>query len=64
MVLTDTGRDESPSFAPNGRYVLYATRVGGKGTLAVVSKDGRIRYTLTSSAAEIAEPTWGPYFND
>lgn len=64
MVLTTNGREESPSFAPNGRYVLYATQMGGKGTLALVSKDGRVRATLSSTDANIAEPTWGPYTND
>jgi len=64
MLLTNTGRDESPSFAPNGRYILYATKMGGKGTLAVVSKDGRVKYTLSSSGADISEPTWGPFLND
>ncbi|MFN4330158.1 MAG: Tol-Pal system beta propeller repeat protein TolB [Limnobacter sp.] len=64
MVLTTNGREESPSFAPNGRYVLYATQMGGKGTLALVSKDGRVRATLSSTGANIAEPTWGPYTND
>jgi TolB protein len=43
---------------------LYATKSGGKGTLAVVSKDGRIKYTLSSSGADISEPTWGPFIND
>lgn len=64
MLLTTGGREESPSFSPNGRYILYATRTGGKGTLAVVSKDGRIRYNLSSSGGDIAEPTWGPFLND
>ena len=33
LKLSDTNRDESPSFAPNGRYVLYATQAGRRGTL-------------------------------
>ena len=28
--VTDTTADESPSFAPNGRLIVYATRVGGR----------------------------------
>lgn len=60
-LLTSTSRDESPSFSPNGRYVLYATRSGNRSVLAMVSSDGRVKQELTSSGADIAEPTWGPY---
>lgn len=61
--LSDSSPDESPSFAPNGKYIMYATMSGGRGTLAVVSTDGRSKYTLTSKAANIREPTWGPFAN-
>ena len=59
--LTDTTRDESPSFAANGQYILYATQVNGRGVLAVVSTDGRIRQILSVQAGNIREPTWGPF---
>lgn len=59
--LTDTAQDESPSFAPNGKYLLYATKSGGRGTLGVVSVDGRVKQTLTMQAGDIQEPTWGPF---
>ncbi len=60
-VLSDTGREESPSFAPNGRWVMYATQAGGRDSLVAVSVDGRVRQRLTSSAGDIREPTWGPF---
>lgn len=63
-ILTNSSKDESPSFAPNGRYILYATKAGGRGVLAMVSNDGRVKQELTSSNADIAEPTWGPYNNE
>ncbi|WP_414694205.1 Tol-Pal system beta propeller repeat protein TolB [Oxalicibacterium sp.] len=59
--LSDTVKDESPSFSPNGKYLLYATQSGGRGSLAVVSTDGRVRQTLTMQAGDIQEPTWGPF---
>jgi TolB protein len=59
--LSDTVRDESPSFAPNGHYIMYATESGRRGTLAVVSTDGRVRYRLTTQAGDVREPTWGPF---
>lgn len=59
--LSDTARDEFPSFAPNGRYVLYATQLGRKGTLGIVSIDGKVKQKLSLQAADIREPTWGPF---
>lgn len=59
--LSDTVQDESPSFSPNGRYIMYATESGGRGTLAVVSADGRVKHRLTTQAGDVREPTWGPF---
>jgi TolB protein len=59
--LSDTVKDESPSFSPNGRYIMYATESGRRGTLAVVSVDGKVKQTLTVQAGDIREPTWGPF---
>ena len=61
LTLTDTVKDESPSFAPNGKMILYATEIGGKGVLAAVSSDGRVKQRLTVSAADAREPAWGPF---
>jgi TolB protein len=57
-----TGRlDESPSFAPNGAQIIYATRVNGRGVLASVTTDGRIQQEIASVAGDVREPVWGPY---
>ena len=60
LVLTETGRDESPSFAPNSRMILYATEQKGKGVLAAVSVDGRIHQRLGESGVDVREPAWSP----
>lgn len=60
QVLTDTSLDESPTFAPNGRLILYATQANGRGVLATVSADGQVRQTLKSAAGDIREPAWSP----
>jgi TolB protein len=60
QVLTETGRDESPSFAPNGRIILYATKQNNKGVLASVTIDGRIHQRLGESGSSIREPAWSP----
>lgn len=59
-VLTDSARDESPSFAPNGQSVLYATVQGGRGVLGTVSLDGKTRARLSESGVDAREPDWGP----
>lgn len=59
--LSDTVKDESPSFSPNGKYIMYATESGRRGALAVVSVDGRVKHRLTTQAGDIREPTWGPF---
>jgi TolB protein len=61
QVLTDTPLDESPTFAPNGRMVLYATEVRGRGVLASVSADGRVRQLYRSESGDVREPAWSPY---
>ena len=62
-VLTATALDESPSIAPNGTMLIYATQDKGRGILAVVSIDGRVKYRLPSSSGDVREPAWSPYLN-
>jgi TolB protein len=60
QLLTDGTVDESPSFAPNGRMILYASEVRGRGILAAVSSDGRVKQRFSESAGDVREPAWGP----
>jgi TolB protein len=60
-VLTEGQQDESPSFAPNGAAVIYATRAGARGALAVVSSDGQFQQRLSSEAGDVREPVWSPF---
>ena len=63
MVLTSTSLDESPSIAPNGTMLIYATQDRGRGILAVVSIDGTVKYRLPSSVGDVREPAWSPFLN-
>jgi TolB protein len=63
QVLTDGGVDESPSFAPNGRMILYASEVRGRGILAAVSSDGRVKQRFSETGGDVREPAWGPLTN-
>ena len=61
QIVTDSDRDESPSFAPNGRMILHATVIGGRGVLSAVSADGRVKQRLSATAGDVREPAWGPF---
>ncbi len=61
QVLTDGRLDESPSFAPNGETLIYATREGGRGVLATVSADGRVRQRIPAAVGDVREPAWSPF---
>jgi TolB protein len=61
QVLTDGRQDESPSFAPNGETLIYATREGGRGVLATVSVDGKVRQRLPAVEGDVREPAWSPF---
>lgn len=61
QVLTKGRFDVSPSYAPNGAMIIYASRDRGRGVLALVSSDGRVQERLASSDGEVQEPAWSPF---
>jgi TolB protein len=61
QLITDTSDDEHPSFAPNGRLLIYATRLQGRSVLMTTTLDGKIKARLPSQTADLREPVWGPY---
>lgn len=62
-VLTETNLDESPSIAPNGTMLVYATQRGNRGVLAWVSLDGQVTNQMRSDFGDVLEPAWSPYLN-
>lgn len=60
-VLTDSHLDESPSFSPNGKFVLYASTDGDSSALHIISIDGRSKHKLSDQNGDIRDPVWGPY---
>jgi TolB protein len=59
--LTDTTADESPSFAPNSRLLVYATQIQGREALMTTTVDGRIKARLGGQSGDLREPDWGPF---
>ena len=61
QVLSNGRLDESPSFAPNGGMIIYASKTGSRALLEAVSVDGRVRQRLALDAGDVREPAWAPY---
>ncbi len=61
-LLTDGGWDKKPSFAPNGKIILFASEARGRGILATVSSDGRVKQHMFTQSGDAREPVWGPNF--
>ncbi len=60
QVLTDGSDDESPSYAPNGKMILYGAGIGSRADLAVVTSDGSTHERLTNTDGQMENPAWGP----
>lgn len=61
--LSENGYNERPSFAPNGRMVLYASDAGGKSVLYATTLDGSSKVRLAVINGEVQDPSWGPFNN-
>lgn len=61
QVLTEGGWEKRPSFAPNGKIILFANEARGRGILSTVSSDGRVKQKMFPQSGDIREPMWGPF---
>ena len=65
-ILTDTFLDESPSVAPNGNVIIYATKDKTTDTdvLAGVTINGKTKFILPSASGGAREPAWSPILDE
>lgn len=59
-VISQTAEDESPSFAPNSRLLVYASRAQGRDVLVTSTLEG-LKASLVVPNADVREPAWGPF---
>lgn len=63
LTRSGSGMDESPSVAPNGKMIVYATNANDRGVLAEVSIDGQVKLLLPEHSGEVQEPSWSPFLS-
>ena len=63
MVLVDSQFEQTPSFSPNGQFLVYATLWQQKSILGMVSIDCNVHMRLLpeSTKGEIQDPAWSPW---
>ncbi len=60
-VTQDQGNtNEEPSWAPNGRLLAFTSDRNGRPQLVISTPNGDRQNVVTSDAAELATPAWGP----
>jgi TolB protein len=59
--ITSTTSDERPSFAPNSKLIVFATKQDGREALMTTTLDGLIKARLAGQGGDLREPNWGPF---
>jgi TolB protein len=63
--LTKEGNNEYPSWAPNGRHIVFTSKMGGKlgenADLYIMTADGGGPWRVTNSLPNETEPVWSPW---
>lgn len=62
-ILTEGHLDEGPSYAPNGKMIIYAASERDRGVLAAVSANGRAQQKLRMTGSDVRAPAWSPFRN-
>jgi TolB protein len=61
VVITDNILDESPSFAPNSKMVIYSSSIHNNSYLSVVSNNGLFGFKLSDGSKKVRDPVWSNF---
>jgi TolB protein len=60
QITQGRGSCEYPSWAPNGRHLVFSCRRAGRWELTISDREGRSLTTLATGPGNNAQPDWGP----
>ncbi|HKA30050.1 MAG TPA: Tol-Pal system beta propeller repeat protein TolB [Candidatus Binatia bacterium] len=56
--ITGAGTNEDPSWAPDGRYLVFSSSRNGRRSLWIADRDGRTQKQLTTGNGDDTQPAW------
>jgi len=60
QITSGRGSCEYPSWAPNGRHLVFSCKRGSRWELTISDREGRSIHTLATGPGNNVQPDWGP----